>query len=66
MVLRKQVGAGTPRGLQAQLLRAMLLIFGLFKATKQLIGKILGNFLAKLRMQSSFTRRHRNPFPGQI
>ena len=45
MVLRKQVGAGTPRGLQAQVLRAMLLVFGLFNATKQLIGEILGNFL---------------------
>ena len=57
MVLRKQVGAGTPRGLQAQVLRAMLLVFGLFNATKQLIGEILGNFLGKFRMQTSFTRR---------
>ena len=34
MLLRKQVGAGTPRGLQAQVLRAMLLVFGLVNASK--------------------------------
>ena len=55
MVLRKQVGAGTPRGLQAQVLRAMLLVFGLFNATKQLIGE-MGNFLGQFRIQTSFTR----------
>ena len=47
MLLRKQVGAGTPRGLQAQVLRAMLLVFGLVNATKQLIGEIVGTFLGK-------------------
>ena len=53
MLLRKQVGAGTPRGLQAQVLRAMLLVFGqLVNATKQLIGEIGGTFLGKFRMQS--------------
>ena len=65
MVLRKQVGAGTPRGPQAQLLRAMLLVFGFFNATKQLIGE-MGNFLGKFRMQTSFTRRAPESFPGQI
>ena len=49
MLLRKQVGAGTPRGLQAQVLRAMLLVFGLVNATKQLIGEIGGTFLGKFR-----------------
>ena len=55
MLLRKQVGAGTPGGLQAQVLRAMLLVFGLVNATKQLIGEIGGTFLGKFRMQTSFT-----------
>ena len=66
MVLRKQVGAGTPRGLQARVLRSMLLTLGLFNATKQLMGKMLGNFVGKFRLQTSFTRREQNPFPGQI
>ena len=66
MLLRKQVGAGTPRGLQAQVLRAMLLVFGLVNATKQLIGEIVGTFLGKFRMQTSFTRRRPESIPGQI
>ena len=49
MLLRKQVGAGTPRGLQAQVLRAMLLVFGLVNATKQLI-RDCGNL--RFRMQT--------------
>ena len=53
MVLRQQVGAETPRGLQALVLRAMLLLFGLFSATKRLMGEILGNFLGKFRIQTS-------------
>ena len=64
MLLRKQVGAGTPRGLQAQVLRAMLLVFGLVNATKQLIGEIGGTFLGKFRMQTSFTRRRPESIPG--
>ena len=66
MLLRKQLGAGTPRGLQAQVLRAMLLVFGLVNATKQLIGEIVGTFLGKFRMQTSFTRRRPESLPGQI
>ena len=66
MLLRKQVGAGTPRGLQAQVLRAMLLVFGLVNATKQLIGEIVGTFLGNFRMQTSFTRRRPESIPGQI
>ncbi len=57
MLLRKQLGAGTPRGLQARVLRAMLLAFGLVNATKQLIGEIVGTFLGQFRTQTSFTRR---------
>ena len=41
--------------MQAQVLRAMLLVFGLFNATKQLIGE-MGNFLGQFRIQTSFTR----------
>ena len=57
MLLRKQVGDGTPRGLQAQVLQAMLLVFGLVNATKQLIGEMLRTFLGNFRTQTSFTRR---------
>ena len=57
MLLCKQLGAGTPRGLQARVLRAMLLAFGLVNATKQLIGEIVGTFLGQFRTQTSFTRR---------
>ena len=42
LVLRKQVGVGTPRGLQSQVLRLMLLIVGILNVTKQLIDRILG------------------------
>ena len=33
----------------------MLLVFGLVNATKQLIGEIVGTFLRKFRMQTSFS-----------
>ena len=41
----------------------MLLVFGLVNATKQLIGEIVGTFLGKFRMQTSFLVADRNPFP---
>ena len=44
----------------------MLLVFGLVNATKQLIGEIVGTFLGKFRMQTSFTRRRPESIPGQI
>ena len=62
MLLRKQVGAGTPRGLQAQVLRAMLLVFGLVNATKQLIGEPFWENSGSDLVHSSST----GIIPGQI
>ena len=61
MLLRKQVGA-TPRGLQAQVLRAMLLVFG--SLTPQTADRRdCGNLLGKIPMQTSFTRRRPESIP---
>ena len=63
MLLRKQIGAGTPRGLQAQVLQTMLLVFGLVNATKQLIGEIVGTFLENTGCRPRSLVADRNPFP---
>lgn len=63
MLLRQQLGAGTPRGLQARVLRALFLGFGLAKATKRLIGAIFETFLGKVRLETSFIRRRPESLP---
>lgn len=57
LLLRQKLGAGTPRGLQGQLVGALIVVFGLFTATRRMLLAFVRDLFGKIAVPNFFTRR---------